>query len=178
LALIVAILVLAGVLGTPLLIDAIAPGFKGAKRELTIEIVRILFPGAGLLVLSAWCLGVLNSHHRFFLSYTAPVMWNAAMILTLLLYGHSSLPQLAVILAWGSVAGSALQFAVQLPVVFHLAHDLKFVLDVASDQVRTVMKNFVPVFISRGVVQVSAYVEDRKSTRLNSSHVAISYAVF
>ena len=159
LALIVAILVLAGVLATPLLIDAIAPGFKGAKRELTIEIVRILFPGAGLLVLSAWCLGVLNSHHRFFLSYTAPVMWNAAMILTLLLYGHSSLPQLAVILAWGSVAGSALQFAVQLPVVFHLAHDLKFVLDVASDQVRTVMKNFVPVFISRGVVQVSAYVD-------------------
>ena len=59
------------------------PGFTGAKRELTIEIVRILFPGAGLLVLSAWCLGVLNSHHRFLLSYAAPVMWNAAMIATL-----------------------------------------------------------------------------------------------
>ena len=40
--------------------------------------------GAGLLVLSAWCLGVLNSHRRFLLSYTAPVMWNAAMIATLL----------------------------------------------------------------------------------------------
>ena len=53
------------------------------KRELTIALVRILFPGAGLLVLSAWCLGVLNSHHRFLLSYTAPVMWNAAMIATL-----------------------------------------------------------------------------------------------
>src|SRR6184192_3687358 len=159
LALVVAVLVLAGVLATPLLIDAIAPGFKGAKRELTIEIVRVLFPGAGLLVLSAWCLGVLNSHHRFFLSYTAPVMWNAAMIITLLLYGHSTLPQLAIILAWCSVAGSALQFAVQLPVVLRLARDLKFVLDVASDQVRTVMKNFVPVFISRGVVQVSAYVD-------------------
>ena len=32
LALIVAMLVLAGVIATPLLIDAIAPGFKGAKR--------------------------------------------------------------------------------------------------------------------------------------------------
>src|SRR5204863_4623073 len=114
LALIVAILVLAGVFATPLLIDAIAPGFKGAKRELTIEIVRILFPGAGLLVLSAWCLGVLNSHHRFFLSYTAPVMWNAAMITTLVIYVGSSLPRLAILLAWGSVAGSALQVAVQV----------------------------------------------------------------
>ena len=59
---------------------AIAPGFDGAKRELTIRLVRILFPGAGLLVLSAWCLGILNSHRKFFLSYTAPVMWNVAMI--------------------------------------------------------------------------------------------------
>src|SRR5262249_11096794 len=61
LALAVAILVLAGVLATPLLIAVIAPGFTGEKRLLTIQIVRILFPGAGLLVLSAWCLGVLNS---------------------------------------------------------------------------------------------------------------------
>src|SRR5207244_13479806 len=89
LALIVGVVVLIGVLATPVLIAAIAPGFKGAKRELTIEIVRILFPGAGLLVLSAWCLGVLNSHHRFFLSYTAPVIWNVALLVTLLLYGHS-----------------------------------------------------------------------------------------
>jgi putative peptidoglycan lipid II flippase len=159
LALVVSGIVLIGVLGTPLMIDAIAPGFHGAKRDLTIQIVRVLFPGAGLLVLSAWCLGVLNSHHRFLLSYTAPVMWNAAMIATLIIYGRSPLPQLAVILAWGSVIGSALQFAVQLPVVLRVAPDLKFALSTASDHVRTVVRNFVPVFISRGVVQVSAYID-------------------
>src|SRR5437667_5517097 len=65
LALVVAALVLAGVLATPLLIAAIAPGFHGDKRDLTIAIVRILFPGVGLLVMSAWCLGVLNSHPAF-----------------------------------------------------------------------------------------------------------------
>ena len=61
------------VLATPWLIDAIAPGFEGAQRDLTIRLVRILFPGAGMLALSAWCLGILNSHRRFFLSYAAPV---------------------------------------------------------------------------------------------------------
>jgi putative peptidoglycan lipid II flippase len=160
LALVVSALVLVGVLATPLLIDAIAPGFKGEKRELTIQLVRILFPGAGLLVLSAWCLGVLNSHHRFLLSYTAPVMWNAAMIATLVLFGaSSSLPRLAMLLAWGSVAGSFVQFAVQLPVVLRVAPDLRFALDLASRHVRTVARNFAPVFISRGVVQVSAYID-------------------
>jgi putative peptidoglycan lipid II flippase len=160
LALLVALLVLLGVLATPLLIDAIAPGFTGDKRELTIQLVRILFPGAGLLVLSAWCLGVLNSHHRFLLSYAAPVMWNAAMITTLMMFGaSSSLPRLAMLLAWGSVVGSFVQFAVQVPVVLRVAPDLRFAFDIASEHVRTVSKNFAPVFISRGVVQVSAYID-------------------
>jgi putative peptidoglycan lipid II flippase len=160
LALLVSVLVLAGVLATPLLIAAIAPGFTGDKRELTIQLVRVLFPGAGLLVLSAWCLGVLNSHQRFLLSYTAPVMWNAAMIATLLIFGaSSSLPRLAALLAWGSVIGSFVQFAVQVPAVLRVAPDLRFAVDLASEQVRIVSRNFVPVFISRGVVQVSAYID-------------------
>src|SRR5258706_353139 len=124
LALVVTVLVLIGVLATPILIAVIAPGFAGDKRELTIHIVRVLFPGAGLLVLSAWCLGVLNSHHRFLLSYAAPVVWNAAMIATLLAFGAAATPaRLAVLLAWGSVAGSFLQFAVQVPVVLRVAPD-------------------------------------------------------
>lgn len=160
LGLVVSGLVLAGVLATPLLIALVAPGFTGEKRALTITIVRVLFPGAGLLVLSAWCLGILNSHHRFLLSYAAPVMWNLAMIATLVAFGaRTPLPRLAVWLAWGSVAGSALQFAVQVPVVARVAPDVRFALDVASAHVRAVVSNFVPVLIGRGVVQVSAYVD-------------------
>jgi putative peptidoglycan lipid II flippase len=160
LALMVATVVLAGVAATPLLIAVIAPGFTGEKRTLTIAVVRVLFPGAGLLVLSAWCLGVLNSHGRFLLSYTAPVTWNAAMIATLVGFGpRSDLPRLAVLLAWGSVAGSALQLVVQLPAVFRVAPDVRPAFVAASGHVRTVVRNFVPVFISRGVVQVSAYVD-------------------
>ncbi len=159
LTVVVSIIVLLGVFATPFLIYAIAPGFTGAKRDLTIQIVRVLFPGAGLLVLSAWCLGVLNSHHRFLLSYTAPVMWNVAMIATLVIFGRSELPRLAVILAWGSVVGSALQFTVQIPIVLRVAPNLRFALDTASDHVRTVIRNFGPVFVSRGVVQISAYID-------------------
>ena len=160
LALVVAVLVLAGVVTTPLLIGALAPGFIGEKRELTIHIVRILFPGTGLLVLSAWCLGVLNSHRRFLLSYAAPIMWNAAMITTLWWFGgRSDLDDLAVILAWGSVVGSALQCAVQIPVVWRVAPHLQCSLNATFVHVREVIRNFVPVLVSRGVVQISAYID-------------------
>jgi putative peptidoglycan lipid II flippase len=159
LALVISILVLLGVLITPVFIDLIAPGFEGAKRDLTIRVARILFPGAGLLVLSSWCLGVLNSHRRFLLSYMAPVIWNVAMIAALLVFGSSNLSYLAIMLAWGSVVGSALQFVIQLPIVIRVAPQLKFALYRASEDVRSVVRNFLPAFISRGVVQISAYID-------------------
>src|SRR5215216_1298484 len=103
LALVTAFVVLVGVLATPYIVTIIAAGFEEERRQLTITLVRIFFPGAALLVLSAWCLGVLNSHHKFFISYTAPVAWNAAIIATLLMFG-SKVGQfpLAEIAAWGS----------------------------------------------------------------------------
>lgn len=159
LALLVSGIVAAGVFLTPALVELLAPGFEGEKRALTIDLVRILFPGAGVLVLSAWCLGILNSHHKFLLSYAAPVLWNVAMIVTLLRFGGaSSLPRLAEYLAWGSVAGSLLQFVVQLPAVVRVARP-RWALDATSAHVRGIVANFVPVFFSRGVVQVSAYID-------------------
>ena len=178
LALVVSLLVLIGVLTTPYLIDAIVPGFAGEKRDLTIRLVKILFPGAGLLVFSAWCLGVLNSHGRFFMSYAAPVLWNAAMIATLIGFGSrmSQFP-LAETLAWGSVAGSVLQVGIQLPAVLRLVKRLRLSLHVAVPGVRTVIRNFVPVFISRGVVQISAYVDALLASFLPTGAVAaLSYA--
>ena len=178
LALAMSVLVLAGVLATPVLIDAIAPGFAGEKRELAIRLVRILFPGAGLLVLSAWCLGVLNSHRKFFLSYAAPVIWNVAIIGALIVAGpRMGQYPLAVVAAWASVAGSALQIAIQLPTVLAVARGIRPSLDLASANVRAVIRNFMPTFLSRGVVQISAYVDALLASLLPTGAVAaLAYA--
>ncbi len=170
LALVTSVIVLIGVLTTPYIISVVAIGFEGERRELAIRLVQIFFPGAGLLVMSAWCLGVLNSHRKFFLSYTAPVAWNLAIIASMIFFGGrlseanaaglgKFQAQLAIITAWGSVIGSALQFGVQLPTVLWLAKGLRPVLDFATANVRTVIRNFFPVFMSRGVVQISAFVD-------------------
>lgn len=177
LALTTAVIVLIGVLTTPYLIQLIAPGFAGEKRELTIRLVQIFFPGAGLLVLSAWCLGVLNSHHRFFVSYTAPVIWNFAIIGALVGFGGRTQQfRLAELVAWGSVIGSGLQVAVQLPTVWKLLSGLRPVLDLVSGEVRHVIRNFFPVFFSRGVVQISAFVDAWLASWLGTGAVgALSY---
>ncbi len=160
LAVLVTVFVLVGMLAAPLLTDILAAGFEGEKRALTVRLVRILFPGAGLLVLSAWCLGILNSHRRFLLSYAAPVIWNVAMIAALLWKGGDvTSDRLAVVLAWGAVVGSALQFLVQLPAVMALLKHLRLSLDVRRASVRAVTGSFGTVFAGRGVVQISAYID-------------------
>lgn len=178
LAVVVSFFVVIGVLFTSTFIDLVAPGFEGEKRQLTIQIVQILFPGVGLLVMSAWCLGILNSHRRFFLSYFAPVLWNLSIIAALIYFGGSqSQPQLAITAAWGLVAGSALQFLIQLPVVFRLIGRLRMNLDLSFSPVRQVLKSFVPVVLSRGVVQISAYIDSIYASWLPTGAVAsIAYA--
>jgi len=112
-------------------------------------------------VLSAWCLGILNSHRKFFLSYISPIAVSLAIIVTLIAFGGTTdLNRLAYLAAWGSVIGSFFQFAVQLPTVIRLAAPLRFALRLGDQNVQTVIRNFGPVFISRGVTQLSAYVDN------------------
>ncbi|MGZ3478833.1 MAG: lipid II flippase MurJ, partial [Myxococcaceae bacterium] len=83
LSLLVAVLVALGVFAAPWIVGAVVGGFAEtgpAAFAKAVQLTRILFPSTGLLVLSAWCLGVLNSHRKFFLSYAAPVVWNLAQI--------------------------------------------------------------------------------------------------
>jgi putative peptidoglycan lipid II flippase len=173
LAVVSAVIVLLGVLTAPWLVAIIANGFTGEKRDLTVRLTRVLFPGAGLLVFSAWCLGILNSHRRFFMSYTAPVIWNLAMVSTLVFFhkGHSEV-QLAIYLAYGSVVGSALQFLIQLPQVLSVAPGVRPRLTAAADSVRNVFRNFGPAFVGRGVVQLSAYVDAWLASYLGNGAVS------
>lgn len=173
LALATSLIVLAGVLLAAPLTDLIAGGFEGDKRLLTIRMVRLLFPGAGLLALSAWCLGVLNSHRKFFLSYAAPVVWNLAIIATVILSpGRNEENSAAIAAAIGGVIGSGLQFLVQLPTVIRLLGRFRPSIDTASVHIRTVLGNFVPVFIGRGVVQLSAFVDTIIASFLGQGPVA------
>jgi len=154
----VALLVLVGFLLARPLVLILTPGFAGEKLELTVTLTRISFGGVGFLVLSAWCIGVLNSHRRFFLSYVAPVIWNAAMITAVVaaaLTGAGA-SDLATALAWGAVAGGVLQVSVQLPGVLRVTRGLRPSLSWRLPEVRTVMRRLAPAVTGRGSVQLLA----------------------
>jgi putative peptidoglycan lipid II flippase len=178
LALLMSVLVAAGVATTPWLIDLVAPGFEGERRIATIALVRILFPGTGLLVLSAWSLGVLNSHRRFFLPYVAPVLWNVTQIAVTVTVGMKrSGYDLALWVAAGAVLGSLLQFSIQLPSALRLVRGLRPTVNLGNGAVKEVFSNLGPVLVGRGIVQLSAYVDSMLASWLPMGAVAaLAYA--
>ena len=179
LAAIAGVLALLGILFAPLVVKVLLPGFDPVREALTIRTVRILFPMTALSVLGAWSLGILNSHRHFFISYVSPVIWNAAMIAAMYLFGgRVGMERLLLALCWGALLGGALQFAVQLPWVWRLERGLKVRWDTHIAGVREVVRNATPAMLGRGVVQFSAYVDFMLASLLAAGGVAtIGYAL-
>ncbi len=157
------ILAVIGIAFAPAITALVAQGFDGPRRELTTVLVRILFPMTGLMVVSAWCLGILNTHRRFFLPYAAPALWNiagiAAMVGAAAWLKGEGLYGLSLALAWGTVAGSLLQIAVQLPTCWRLLQRIPLRVSLAPEGVRAVITAWVPLVIGAGVAQLSGLVD-------------------
>lgn len=180
LAALVAVVVLLGVAFAPQLVWLLAPGLASETQALATGLIRIILPGLGLLVVSAWCLGVLNAHRRFFLSYASPVLWNVAIIAAVIWQATTrgeGQAELAVIVAFGSVVGSVLQLVVQIPGVLRLDRALRIGAGAASSEVTAVVRNFGPAVATRGVVQLSAYADTLIASLLGAGALAtLTYA--
>ncbi|WP_420455041.1 murein biosynthesis integral membrane protein MurJ [Rubrivirga sp.] len=164
------------------------------RFDLAVRVVRLTFPMTAFLVLSAWCLGVLNSHRRFLLSYFAPVAWNVALLAALFAGAYlylddpfgvgdlaavppDALSQLLVAVFIGGIAGGVLQFAVQLPTVLKLMAGFRPRLSLRVEGVREAITAFVPVVLGRGAYQLSGYLDFWLSTFVAAGALgAIGYA--
>lgn len=174
-------LVAIGILFAGPITRVLTPGFPAdsQKYALTVTLVRIITPSLGFLVLSAWCLGVLNAHRNFFRAYVAPVLWNASIIVAVsiaALIGREQ-RELAVAVAIGALVGAVLQFAVQLPTVLRLAPSLRLGMARGTPGLRQVLRASGPAILGRGVVQLSAYIDLIVASLLAAGAVAaLGYA--
>lgn len=170
------LLALFGILLAPWIVRVVASGFSSDLQATTTTLVRILFPMTACLVVSAWALGVLNTHRRFLLSYTAPMLWNVAMITGMLvggIWGGVSGDALAKVLAWSAVAGGALQLGVQMPLALRLLGEFRPSLSIRTDGVVEAFRNFVPMVTARGAVNLSGLLDLALASYLSVGAIAL-----
>lgn len=181
LVLVTGLLVVVGVVLAGPLTRLLTPGFPvgSAKAELTVMLVRILTPSLGFLVLSAWSLGVLNAHRRFFRAYVAPVLWNATIIIFLTVAATFGLSDVGLVraVAFGALTGAVVQFLFQLPAVLRCVPLLRMRVDRDVPGLRDVLGASSGVIAGRGIVQLSAYLDLALASLLAAGAVAaLGYA--
>lgn len=109
---------LVGIVSAPLLVMVIAPGFAEdpEKRELTVQLTRIIFPYIGLVGMSALTMGVLHHCRVFAWSSSASSFFNLTIISCALLtlqYVPAGSTKAVHFVAWGVVLGGVVQWLIQ-----------------------------------------------------------------
>ncbi len=146
-----------GTVGAPWLVNLVAPGFHGDPElmGLTTRLTRIMFPFIGLVGISAFFMGLLNSVNHFTLPSLGPVLLNISMIGGLFLLKRDALG-----LAYGVLFGGVLQLAVQWPVVLRTGVHLGFSFKRKSHPgVHQINRLLVPRMVGTGVYQLSVLVD-------------------
>jgi len=157
------------------IVGVVASGASDARADLIADLVRTMAPGIGFIVFAAWCLGILNAHRDFFLSYVAPMLWNIAIIVAIVAWStrRDDLISLARAGAWGVFVGGVAQFVVQLPRVLRIAGPITPSLDRSDPATREVIRRFVPGVAGRGVVTLSTFTDIWLASFLAVGSVAV-----
>lgn len=176
LALVLLVVTALGTLIAPIIVMLLAPGFVDDvhKYELTVAMLRIMFPYLLFISLVAMAGGVLNTYGRFAISAFTPVLLNLCLIAAALwLAPRMAQPVMA--LAWGVFFAGVLQLAFQLPALHKLGLLPRPRVSFKDEGVRRVFKLMVPAVFSVSVAQINLVVNTVLASFLVTGSVAWLY---
>jgi putative peptidoglycan lipid II flippase len=176
LLLVLACVTLVGILSSPWLVKLIGYGFSGSagKLALTALLNKIMFPYIFFVSLVALFAGVLNVSGHFLLPALSPVMLNLTMIGSAIVLAPR-MDQPITALAFGVLAGGAIQFAMQLPVLHRFGYDLRLDFNFRHSAVIRVMRLMVPGILGVAIYQINVVVTRLLASFLQEGSVSWLY---
>jgi len=195
--LLMAFLVTLGIIFSPQIVRVFATGFTGEKYELTVTLMRIMFPFIFFVSLAALLMGILNAKNKFFIPQSASTFFNITSIVAGLLFAYWLSPDyitqtfrklmyqeavtvsdfLAISnaiagMALGTVLGGLVQYLIQLPSLFKLGYKPKWDFKLKDDALIKVLKLTGPAIIGGAAVQVNVLVNTEFASFLGNGPVS------
>ena len=164
LMLLLGIVCVLGWIFTPQVVYWLAPGFFDVpgKADLTIHLTRIMIPFLLFIALAAKAMGILNARHRFGVPAIAPACFNVGSIVGGLFLGYGVGPFLNLSpiegMAFGTLLGGFLQFAVQWPSLRRAGFRYRPMLSFTDPGVRQILRLMGPAVIGTAAVQINVFV--------------------
>ncbi len=175
------VVVLLGMLLAPILVDMFAAGFSSepGKTELTIELLRLLFPYILFVGIASVCMGILNSHRHFLAPALAPILFNVSALLGLFVLAGMWRAQMPVwAYSTGVLAGGALQLAIQIPYLKSRGVSFRPDFYWKDARFRRVLGLAVPALIGLLAAEVNILVDQLIASLLAEGSVAaLSYGL-
>lgn len=165
-----------GIVTAPLLIWLLAPGFAAdaVKYDLTVQMLRIMFPYLLFISLVAMAAGVLNTHGRFGVPAFTPVLLNLCLIGAAVLWAPY-VAQPVVALAWGVFIAGAAQLLFQFPSLWRLRLLPRPRLGLQHAGVRRVFRLMVPAVFGVSVAQINLLINTILASFLVTGSVSWLY---
>lgn len=149
------ILMALGILAAPWIASLLVPPGSRIDLDLVVYMTRLLVPFLTLISLSAIAMGLLNADEHFRESSFAPVAFNIASIVVLLVMPHT-----ATWLALGWLIGGFAQLLVQLPALNRFGL-LPTPTLATHPAMRRVLKNMAPFTLTAGARQILNFYVQR-----------------
>lgn len=167
-----------GVLLAPLIAHILAPGFAHVpgKLQLTVQLLRIMFPYIFLVGVAALLMAILNSLGHFMTPALSPIMLNLSMIgAALLVAPGSSNPALP--LAVAVLVGGTGQLLIQVPSAVARGWRVRPRVALRDPRVRHIARLMAPGVAGLAVTQVNVFVGTLLASFLAQGSVsALTYA--
>ncbi|KAB2953652.1 murein biosynthesis integral membrane protein MurJ [Heliorestis acidaminivorans] len=163
------VLVILGMLFAPVVVKLIAPGFSGERLDLTVDLMRIMFPTLIFVSVAGITMGMLNSYDHFLVPALGPLVASISVILAIIFLS----PTMGVYaLAIGILGGLFLQLAIQVPMLSRYGFRYKMTMDLQDPLVRQVGLLIVPVIIGVGIGQVNILIDRILASGLEAGSIA------
>lgn len=172
LMLVVGALCALGVLFSPQIVDFLADGFRSVpgKQELAVRLTRIMFPFLLLVALAAQAMGVLNALNQFAVPAFSSTFFNIGSVGIGLLLAMGIGPWIGITpiegMAWGVVAGGALQLWWQVPALVKSGFRFHPALDFRDPGVREILRLMGPAILGNAAVQINVMVNTNFASSL------------
>jgi putative peptidoglycan lipid II flippase len=176
LSLVLILVTLVVTLIAPLVVMILAPGFLAdpAKYNLTVQMLRIMFPYLLFISLVSMAGGILNTYGRFGVPAFTPVLLNLSLIgAALWLAPHMAQPVIG--LAWGVFIAGVAQLLFQLPSLHRLRLLPRPRVNFQHEGVRRMFGLMLPAVFSVSVAQINLLVNTLLASFLVTGSVSWLY---
>ncbi len=144
----------------PIFIFLFAPGFyfDPLKQDISVKVLRIMFPYLAFISLVAFAGGIQNTHQKFSIPAFTPIVFNLSLIIAAIFIAPAyDMP--IYVLAWGVLLAGFIQLLIQIAPLKSIHRLPTPKLNFNNQGIKRFLIVILPAILAGGIIQINLLVD-------------------